>query len=196
MTEKGSSMDSKRLLRQAALRRRAGVTGREARSRTILGRLKALEEYRRARVEAWYVGVGDEVATLPGIEEAIGAGRRVAVPAVENGRIELYLIESPAELEPAPFGLLEPASRLRTEAHRRVPPAQVDFFAVPGLAFDVKGGRLGHGKGYYDRLLCSASGTACLAALAFDSMLVDAVPLEPHDITMHLIITESGVFRV
>jgi 5-formyltetrahydrofolate cyclo-ligase len=69
-------------------------------------------------------------------------------------------------------------------------------YVVPGVAFDRCGNRLGHGAGYYDRLLALASPSATLIGLAFDCQMVDSIPVEPHDVRMHYLITESGVYKV
>jgi 5-formyltetrahydrofolate cyclo-ligase len=66
-----------------------------------------------------------------------------------------------------------------------------DAVLVPGLGFDVNGGRLGRGGGFYDRLL--AAGTACRVGVAFECQVVEALPLEPHDRRMEFIITEQRV---
>lgn len=63
---------------------------------------------------------------------------------------------------------------------------------VPGLGFDARGGRLGYGGGYYDRLLTRLPSTALRVAAAFSAQLLDAVPMEPHDQYVSLIVTEDG----
>jgi 5-formyltetrahydrofolate cyclo-ligase len=60
---------------------------------------------------------------------------------------------------------------------------------VPGVAFDLRGGRLGRGRGYYDRLLSGLQGYRC--GVAFDEQIVDRVPLEPHDASLNCILTPS-----
>ena len=59
--------------------------------------------------------------------------------------------------------------------------AAIDFIAVPGVAFDRKGNRLGRGKGYYDRLLPRIP-SACKAGICFPFQLVEEVPAESFDI--------------
>jgi 5-formyltetrahydrofolate cyclo-ligase len=65
---------------------------------------------------------------------------------------------------------------------------------VPGVAFDQSGGRMGHGFGYYDRLLQHARPDAPLVALAFECQLFPEIPAEAHDIFMDKSITEKAVY--
>jgi 5-formyltetrahydrofolate cyclo-ligase len=60
---------------------------------------------------------------------------------------------------------------------------------VPGVAFDLHGGRLGRGKGYYDRLLKELRGTTC--GVAFDQQVVEAIPVEPHDVRLDHVLTPT-----
>jgi 5-formyltetrahydrofolate cyclo-ligase len=67
---------------------------------------------------------------------------------------------------------------------------------IPGLAFDRRGGRLGYGKGYYDRFLGHIRGDATRVAICFECQLVAEVPVLPHDIRMHMIVTEEAVYKI
>lgn len=66
---------------------------------------------------------------------------------------------------------------------------------VPGLAFDLAGGRIGWGAGYYDRLL-SKLGNDVLKIGISDGFIVDEVPREAHDVAMTHIATASGIVTV
>ncbi len=77
---------------------------------------------------------------------------------------------------------------------KKLQPTDLDLIMVPGVAFDRNGGRTGHGKGYYDKLLQHARKDAPLVALAFECQLFDEIPMEPHDIFMDAVVTEVGVF--
>ncbi|MBP9903534.1 MAG: 5-formyltetrahydrofolate cyclo-ligase, partial [Verrucomicrobia bacterium] len=66
---------------------------------------------------------------------------------------------------------------------------RLDLVLVPGVAFDPRGGRLGRGQGYYDRLLAGVRGTKC--GVAFDEQIVDAVPVGPLDIRLNCILTPT-----
>jgi 5-formyltetrahydrofolate cyclo-ligase len=74
-----------------------------------------------------------------------------------------------------------------------VPIQEIDVLLVPGLAFDLSGGRLGNGAGHYDRILSSARGDAIGIGIAPAVRLVDSVPVEAHDVRVDWLATEEGV---
>jgi 5-formyltetrahydrofolate cyclo-ligase len=98
------------------------------------------------------------------------------------------------ELQTGMYGILEPRTELRAIEAKRVDPVELDLIMVPGVAFDRRGARTGHGKGYYDKLLQHARPDCPLVALAFECQVFDEIPTEPHDIFMDRIITESTVY--
>lgn len=107
-------------------------------------------------------------------------------PQTQSYRLSAILPDTP--LQQGPYGIWEPAS------HTPIPTSQVDCFIVPGLLFDSFGHRLGHGKGYYDRILADRAPTSFIMALAFDWQLLPApqsLPSDPHDVTMHAIVTPN-----
>ena len=181
---------AKRELRRAAATARDAVRDRPAAAAAARGHLIALAPYRSAATVLWYVSMPSEVATIPGIEATLADGKRVAVPWCDGDDLGLWRLEAVAELEPGTWGIPEPPPARRGEAARRVAPEAVDFVVVPGLAFDRRGRRLGHGKGYYDRLLARCP--AVRAGLCFDAQVFPAVPAGPHDAVMDWIVTERG----
>jgi 5-formyltetrahydrofolate cyclo-ligase len=72
-----------------------------------------------------------------------------------------------------------------------VDPATLDVVVVPGLAFTVDGHRLGQGGGHFDRFLTRLSPACSRIGVAFREQLVDAVPLEPHDVVLDVVITDA-----
>ena len=66
---------------------------------------------------------------------------------------------------------------------------------MPGLAFDRQCGRIGYGKGYYDRLLQQARADAALVAVAFECQVFPEVPVLPHDVRVDKIITEEAIYE-
>ena len=94
-------------------------------------------------------------------------------------------------------GWVDAETRWRKGAHgirepMEAPVAEPDDLRVivgPGMAFDAQGGRLGHGRGHFDRLL--AQSRALLVGLCFENRLVKAVPMESHDVRMDVVATEK-----
>ena len=189
-------MAEKTRLRREAIERRDAMADRAGASRAVLQRIEAMPEYGAAAVVSAFVGVGSEVETLSLIERALGDRRRVAVPWVSGRELRLFDLRDAAELAPAPFGLLEPPRELRADPARSIEPATIDLFVVPGLAFDRSGGRLGHGRGYYDGLLARARPGAVFVAAAFECQLFETVPREARDGRVHAIATERALHRV
>ncbi len=80
---------------------------------------------------------------------------------------------------PGAFGILEPHHE-----SPEVPLQEIDAFICPGLAFDKSGGRLGRGRGFYDRLLAQTRPDALKIGICFEFQLVPDTFSEPHDIAM------------
>jgi 5-formyltetrahydrofolate cyclo-ligase len=188
--------DVKLRLRKEMISRREALVGREERAAALLKRVKALHPFRDTTFLSSYVGVGAEVPTMPLIELALSRRLPVAVPWVGERDLQLTAIRSLEELEPAPFGLLEPPGALKQSAERAVDPGTPDLYLIPGLAFDRQGGRLGYGRGYYDRLLRRAGPGPLRVSLAFEVQLIDQVPMTDLDERVDLIVTDQAVYRV
>lgn len=77
--------------------------------------------------------------------------------------------------------------------HDIADPSTMDLIIVPAVAYDRKGNRIGRGKGYYDRLLRKTR--AMKIGVAYDFQLFDEIEVEPHDIPVDIVITESGTYR-
>lgn len=183
-------------LRKEMIARRETLVGREDRVAALLQRVKGLHPFRDTTFLSSYVGVGAEVPTMPLLELALSRQVPVAVPWVRERDLALTAIRSLEELEPAPFGLLEPPGALKQSVQRAVDPGAPDLYLIPGLAFDRQGGRLGYGRGYYDRLLRRAGPGPLRVALAFEVQLIDQVPMSDLDEPVDLIVTDQAVYRV
>jgi 5-formyltetrahydrofolate cyclo-ligase len=182
-------------LRAAAHRRRLHQHDGTQFSRSIFQRLTQLPEYCAARNVLCYVSFRTEVSTHEFIGQMLGDGKQVVVPYCLTHHLELFRFVGFDDLSPGTLGILEPKAELRAERDLQATVEEIDLFVIPGLAFDRHGGRLGYGKGYFDRLLTGARPDALLAAVAFECQLIDAVPMLPHDIRVDMVVTEAGLYR-
>jgi 5-formyltetrahydrofolate cyclo-ligase len=70
----------------------------------------------------------------------------------------------------------------------------LELIIVPGVAFDSSGGRIGHGKGYYDRLLRNVTPATRIVALAFECQMFAEIPMLDQDAFMDKVVTERAVY--
>jgi len=185
--------EQKRQLRQQALANREAQQDREGLSQKIMDRFLALPAYRQARTVMLYIGIRSEVHTRANVPEILASGRRLVVPYCRGGQLGLFQLHDLNELEQGGFGLWEPPISRRQDPARRVGVKDLDLIGVPGLAFDRRGARLGHGKAYYDRLLHHVRPDAVLAGLAFECQIFPHVPMGRRDVFMDCVITEREV---
>ena len=167
-----------------------GLTPEERRlkSKNIQADLLELGHFKRSRCVLIYMALPREVDTHAIIEHCLRTGKRVVVPRVDpaRGALEIREITSwDGQLEKGAFGIMEP----RTDNTAGVDLNDIDCVVVPGVAFDQDGYRLGHGQGYYDRLLSRLKPEIPRIALAFDVQMVDHLPRDSHDQSVHTVLS-------
>ncbi|MCP8967130.1 5-formyltetrahydrofolate cyclo-ligase [Ectobacillus ponti] len=182
-------MNEKKRMREEIAARLAALSkeARDAGSRRIAAKLYETEAWKQARTIGITISIDQEVDTYEIIRTAWKEGKRVAVPKCDRRTRTMTFrsIRDLSQLEIVYMNLREPIPSV-TEA---VDPAELDLLIVPGVAFTKTGGRLGYGGGYYDRFLAEYQGIT--AALAFSAQLMPAVPTEPHDQSVDLVLTEQ-----
>ena len=167
---------------------------KEILSERIVNSFIALPEYAQAGTVMFYVDVRTEVRTRQSLPAALEHGKRIVVPYCVDGELELFLLENMEELAIGMYKILEPKAELRELPEKRVAVEELDLVMVPGVAFDRRGARMGHGMGYYDKLLEHARPDAPLVALAFECQLFPEIPTQAHDIFMDKIVTEKTIY--
>lgn len=185
----------KKAIREQAHAARNAQPDKDEVSKRICARLVESPEYQRARVVMYYVDVRSEVRTRGSLPDALGHGKKIVVPYCVDGELELFHLESMDELAVGMYRILEPKNELRSIAAKRPAVTDLDLVVVPGVAFSRDGARMGHGFGYYDKLLHKARPDTPLVALAFECQLFDGIPTESHDVFMDRVITEAAVYR-
>ena len=184
--------ERKQQIREQAHANRNAQPDKDPLSKAICDRFMALPEYASAKTVLFYLDVRAEVRTRHSLPEALTSGKTIIVPwCNEVGELELFRLEDMSELAVGMYKILEPKPELRTLAEKHVRPQDLDLVMVPGVAFDRRGARMGHGKGYYDKLLQHARPDAPLVALAFDCQVFDEIPVAAHDVFMDQVLTES-----
>ena len=185
----------KNQLRRQAHDNRNAQENKDELSRRIVGAFMALPEFAVAETVMFYVDVRSEVRTRSELPAALDSGKTIIVPwCNEQGELELFRLDSMDELEVGMYRILEPKKELRSLSEKQVPVESLDLVMVPGVGFDRRGARMGHGKGYYDKLLEHARKDTPLIALAFECQLFEEIPVADHDIFMDKIITEDAVY--
>ncbi len=185
----------KQQLRAVVRSRRNQQQNKAERSLQIAEQCIDLREFSQSQTVAIYLATSSEVETQFLIEECWRRGKRVAVPCCFGKQLRLFHLESMRDLAPRTMGILEPRQAFHALENRWLSASQVELFLVPGIAFDRGGGRLGYGKGYYDRLLAQANPTSPKVGLAFECQLADAIPVSAHDIAMDIVVTHESVYR-
>ena len=149
-------------------------------------------QFRKASVVMLYLSLPHEVDTTSIILHAWQQEKIVAVPKVSWQQrhmipVEITTLDTGFSTETG--GLRNPTTGLP------VPLEDIDLVVTPGLAFDMKGNRLGRGGSYYDRFFASELLKAERFGLVFNQQIVEAVPVESHDQPVDVIITDEGVFN-
>lgn len=184
----------KQALRKRVLVERAAVppAARAEASAVITARLEALEELAQARAVLGYAAFGAEVDLDGFLAARLARGRQVYLPWVDGEDLHAARVADLAgSLAPGWRGVREPSPQWRAPAD----PTVLDAVVVPGLAFDRRGHRLGYGGGHFDRLLSRLRPGTLVVGVAFDAQLVDAVPVEDHDVPVDAVVTESCTVR-
>jgi 5-formyltetrahydrofolate cyclo-ligase len=157
---------------------------------------KLVESEVRLLLKAWkvalYLSVTHEIPTRYIVRSIWEAGREIVVPywSATQKSYQLTLMKPAANLIKGKMGIREPQERIP------VSPVEVDAFILPGLAFDLQGGRLGYGAGIYDTILSQARKNTPKIAICYDwQILEDPLPLESHDVRMDWIVTEKRVIN-
>jgi len=181
----------KELLRMQNLEKRnsLGVKEIAQKSNAIKEKLFLLQEFKESKKIMVYAGVKNEVQTGKIIEEALALGKIVAVPQTDFEKKEMRAVQisSLADLKETKFGLLEP------ESGKEIPAKELGLIIVPGIAFDLKGTRLGYGRGFFDRFLRKTNGKKI--GLAFECNIEEKIPSSAHDVQMDKIITEKRIIE-
>ncbi len=153
------------------------IDDRTLRSVQLWAQVAELSQYQAARTVMAFASMASEPETDGLFARLERDGKALVLPRIVGERIEPALVGEGTKA--AVWGIREPLGAA-------VDPATIDLIIVPGVAFTITGGRLGHGKAYYDGFLPSTR--AFTVGACFHEQLVDELPIEPHDVLLDLVI--------
>jgi 5-formyltetrahydrofolate cyclo-ligase len=163
-----------------------------AKTKGIEERLFEFANYLEARIALLYTPVAPEVDTLQIIERSYMYNKIIVLPAFDPStfRMTLMKVDDPnKDLLEGPRGNLEP----NPKRCKVVPIDCLDIAIIPGLVMDEKGGRIGLGKGCYDRLIPDLPITTRKVGLVFEDQIIPVVPMESHDRHVDIVVTEKRI---
>ena len=185
-------MKDKEVLRKQ-MKQKIGSQKKEERrrkSRIIQNKLFSQKEFLASKCTMLYVSKGTgEVETGPIIKKAFSLGKKVVLPVtmVREKRMKpVRLRDFEHDLRKGPYGIYEPKE---SKSRKAVRIKDIDLVIVPGLAFDRKNNRLGHGKGYYDCFLRRLPERTPKIGLGFRFQLLKNIPTTGTDFSLTKIIT-------
>lgn len=178
-------------MRKLALSRRDGLgaVARQDGSAVIAASVLALDLPAGCAISA-FLPIQSEVDLNEAIAALDGRGHPVGLPIMVESGLVFRRFRPGDALVPLGFGTRGPGP----DASEILP----DVLLMPLSAFDRLGGRVGYGRGYYDRAVAglrAAGRFPCLIGIAFSVQEVAAVPMESHDAPLDMIVTERDVFR-
>jgi 5-formyltetrahydrofolate cyclo-ligase len=190
------------LQEKAELRRRSGKI-REGmppeivreKSKAVCDHLSNWRPFQQATTVLTFLAFGNEIDLNSLIER--WPEKQWLVPRVVEGSDlspgqKPYLMihpYDPTRLVRHRFGMLEPDSSMPS-----IDPTDVDLVLVPGVAFDRRGGRIGYGGGFYDRLLPLANQSTHVG-VTFEELMFASIPMEPWDCRVEWIVTPAGLIK-
>jgi 5-formyltetrahydrofolate cyclo-ligase len=161
-------------------------------TKQIEERLFDFANFLEAKIALMYLENSNEVQSRDIIKRTFNYNKIVVLPLIdfESKKFKLYKIDDFGnDLITNDSNMLQPDP----EKCRAVPIDCIDIALIPGIAFDEKGGRIGSGDGYYDRLIPHLPITTRKVALALDDQIIPIVPIESHDKYVDIIITDKRI---
>ncbi|MBW2603942.1 MAG: 5-formyltetrahydrofolate cyclo-ligase [Deltaproteobacteria bacterium] len=170
----------------------AALSDKEIKDKTqrIEKRLFEFANFLEANIVLLYINGNCEVNSLNIIKRCLNYKKIVILPAFVPKKHEIKLMKIDnldTDLTIGPRNILEPDPN----QCNIVPIECIDIAIIPGVAFDEKGGRIGSGEGYYDRLIPNLPITTRKVALTFEDQIVHQIQMEAHDRHVDIIITEK-----
>lgn len=187
-------METKEQIRKKIIQGRNQMPSKDVAGKSSMIAKKVLKtpEYEEAHTILLYADYRHEVMTREIFDDAVLRKKKVYFPKSNTDcTMDFYQVVSVKQLESGYQGIKEPAAEERYRYHYNQ--KEDTLIIVPGVAFDMKGYRVGYGKGFYDRFLQDKRQLTVMG-LCFSNQLVEEIPHEQYDIRMDKIVTEEIIY--
>lgn len=161
-------------------------------NKAIQQRLFEFANFLEARIVLFYIEAGCEVTTKDIIKKGYEYNKIIVLPVFSqtNNKFKLMKVDNiDTDMVEGSHGMKEPDPK----KCKVVPIECIDIAIIPGIAMDEKGGRIGPGNGFYDRLIPELPVTTRKVGLAMEDQVIAQVPMESHDKYVDIVITEERV---
>jgi len=184
---------SKQALREkyTALRKALNVAEKQNKSEAITNQLLRLPIWNATYYSLFLsMDLKNEIDTEFILALLQGHDKEICVPKMTQAKdMEHILLTDNTLLKISPLGIPEPQNGLK------VPTTQIEVVFIPLLAFDLKGNRIGYGKGIYDCFLKKCNPNTLKIGLSFFKAETHLIPTEPHDISLDYCVTPEQVYH-
>ena len=186
--------EKKQDIRDEVARKMSALSADEVakQKQAIENRLFEFANFLESRIVLLYTPAQNEVNTQGIIRRSYLYGKIIVLPAFDptSHAVRLFKVDDlDKDLIQGVRGNLEP----NTKRCKSVPIDCLDIAIIPGIAMDEKGGRIGQGNGYYDRLIPDLPITTRKVGLVYEFQIVPVIPLESHDKYVDIVITQDRV---
>lgn len=147
-------------------------------SEDVMMKLENTQQFKSAKTILLFHSLPDEVCTHELIEK-YASKKKILLPVIDGEK--WHIREYKGDLKTGEYNIQEPTGVNYYDY------GSIDLVVVPGVCFDKDKGRVGRGKGYYDRILKEIK--AFKIGICFDCQLLSKVPADEWDVKMDQVMT-------
>lgn len=157
--------------------------------RALQERLFEFANFLEAKIVMLYLSAQYPVDAREIIQNTLELNKIVVLPMF-GPELKMFKIDNLSrDAKPAASGMFMPVE----SRCKQVPVDRVDIAIIPSLALDEKGGRIGAGDGFYDRLIPKLPATTRKVSIALEEQIVPHIPMDSHDKHVDIIITDARI---
>lgn len=169
---------------------------RAAKQKAVESNFLTFANFLEAELVLLYIQRSSELPTETIIRTSLDVRKGIVLPAYSESRHSITLLRInnyDSDIIKTESDVLEPDPGVC----KKIPLDMIDVALIPGLAFDEKGGRVGFGDGFYNRLISKLPETTRKIAIAFEEQIVDHIQMESRKYNLDIIITDKRtIFKI